>query len=135
LAGVYEVSLTIPANTAEDAPVSIDLEIEGDVVTKVEIDYPSGPARMVGTAIFYGIEQLWPAEAGTWFYANNYVMSLKPEWDMPERKVTLTMKGCSPNTSYDHTIGRRVHTADMPAAKPWKVLADFILILKRLIGV
>jgi len=131
---VYEASLTVPANTPKDAPVQVDLEVEGDVATRVDLDYPAGCARMVGVACFYGIKQLWPSEVGQWFYADNYVVSFRPEWDMPERRVKLTFKGISPGTSYSHTIGLRVHTADLPAAKPWRILADFIYILKRMMG-
>ena len=49
--------------------------------------------------------------------------------------MTLTFKGCSPGTSYPHKIVLRVETADLPAAKPWKLMYDFIQIIKRLIGI
>jgi len=131
---VHEASLTVPANTPKDAPVQVDLEVEGDVVTKVDLHYPAGCHRMVGVTCFYGIKQLLPSEVGQWLYADDYVISLRPEWDMPERRVKLTFKGISPGTNYSHTIGLRVHTADLPAAKPWKILADFIYILRRVMG-
>jgi len=133
--GVYEVSLTVPANTPEDAPVEKTLEIEGDVVTKVEFAYPAGCWGLVRSACFYGIKQLWPAEAGTWFTAENYTISFNPAWDLPEREVELTFKGWSEDDTWPHKLIFRVVTEDMPAAKPWKVLADFIAVIKKLIGV
>ena len=134
MVGPYETSLKIDPNTPEDKPKEVKLDIEGDVVTQVDVDYPAGCHYLVKTAIFYGIKQLWPVEEGTWFRANKYVITFKPEWDMPERNMTLTFKGCSPDTAFKHTIVLRVHTADMPAAKPWKVMYDFIQIIKKLVG-
>jgi len=39
---VYEKALTIPANTSEDAPVEATLEIEGDTVIRLEMEFPDG---------------------------------------------------------------------------------------------
>ena len=133
MVGPYETSLLIPKGTPEDQPEETTLEIEGDVVTKVDVDYPAGCHYIVGTALFYGIRQLWPVEAGSWFRANKYVITFRPDWDMPERKVKLTFKGCSPTTAFEHKIGLRVHTADLPAARPWKALHDFAQSFRRLI--
>ena len=105
------------------------------MVTKVEIDYPAGCHYLVGTAVYYGIRQLWPVEAGSWFRANKYVISFRPEWDMPEREPTLVFKGCAPKTKFAHTIRLRVVTEDMPAAKPWRILYEFTRIVKRLTGI
>ena len=135
MAGPYEVSLPVPAGKPEEDPAEVELEIEGDVVTKVDVDYPAGCHYLVQTAVFYGIKQLWPVEPGTWFKANKCVVTFRPEWDLPERKTTLTFKGCSPGTSFQHKIVLRVETADLPAAKPWKILDDFITIVKRLTGI
>jgi len=135
MTGPYETSLTVPAGRPEDNPAEVELEIEGEVVVKVDVDYPAGCHYLVGTAIFYGIKQLWPVEAGSWFRANKSVISFRPEWDMPERKVKLKFKGCSPTTAFDHKIVLRVETADMPAAKPWQMMYDFIKIIKRLTGI
>ena len=135
MTGPYETSLKVLKSTPEDKPEETTLEIEGDVVTKVDVDYPAGCHYLVGTAIFYGIKQLWPVAAGSWFRANKYVITFRPDWDLPERKVKLTFKGCSPTTAFPHIIILRVHTSDLPAAKPWKVLYDFIQIIKRLTGI
>lgn len=135
MAGPYEVTLTIPATQPEDNPAEVDVEIEGDVVTKVEVDYPAGCHYLVGTAVFYGIKQLWPSDVGTWFRANKYVIGFNPSWDMPERKVTLTFKGCAPQTKFQHKIVLRVVTEDLPAARPWQITQDFIQIVKKLVGI
>jgi len=135
MTGPYETSLTVPAGRPEDNPAEVKLEIEGDVVTKIEFEFPAGCCRLARVAGFYGIKQLWPVEAGTWFASDDYVISMPVTWDLPERKVTLTFKGWNEDDTYPHTITCRLCVEDMPAAKPWQVLADFILILKRLIGV
>ena len=134
MAGPYEKALTIPAGTPEDKPVSVSLTVEGDVVTQVDVDYPGGCHGLVLTAIFYGIKQVWPREEGTWFRANGYVITFRPEWDMPEHTAKLVFKGCSPDATYSHKIGLRIHTADMPEAKPWKVMYNFTEIIKKLVG-
>jgi len=133
--GFYEVSLTVPANTPEDAPVERALKIEGDVVTLAQVDFPYGCAHLVRAAFFYGIKQLWPSETGTWFRGTGTTKGGKVLWDMPEPKVTLTLRGWSEDDTYDHELIFSIITEPAPAARPWKVLADFIAILKQLIGV
>ena len=55
MAGPYEVTLMIPATQPEENPAEVKVEIEGDVVTKVDVDYPAGCHYLVGTAVYYGI--------------------------------------------------------------------------------
>jgi len=132
---VYEKALTIPANTKETAPVETTLEIEGDTVIRLEMEFPDGCVRLAHVAVFYGIRQLWPTEAGTWLASNDWVISFPVSWDLPEPKTVLTIRGWNEDDTYKHTVTCRFVTAYEPVAKPWRVISDFVAILKRLMGI
>jgi len=134
--GVYEVSLTIPANTPEDAPVEKKLEIEGAVLDRIHTLIPAGHCALARLAIFYGIKQLFPYETGTWLRGDDESFSLRLNWPLPELTTTITLKGWNEDTIYDHTFYLRLEVAErIEEARPWQALLDFIAIVKRLVGV
>ena len=57
------------------------------------------------------------------------------KWPMPESKVKLTIKGLNLDDVYPHTIYLWLLTAPEEEARPWKIIADFVAILKKLMGV
>jgi len=136
MAGVYEVSLTVPANTPEDAPVEKTLEVEGAVLDKIHILIPSGHRALARLAILYGIKQIFPYEAGTWLRGDDESISLRLNWRLPEPKTTLTLRGWNEDDTYDHAFYLRLEVAErLEEARPWQALLDFIAIIKRLMGI
>jgi len=134
--GVYEVSLTVPANTPEDAPVEKKLEIEGAILDKIHILIPPGHEALARLAIFYGIDQIFPYETGTWLRGDDESFPLRLNWPLPEPTTTITLKGWNEHTTYDHTFYLRLAAAErIEEARPWQALLDFIAIVKRLVGV
>jgi len=134
--GVYSTSLKVPANTPEDAPVEKTLEIEGAVLSTLHVQVPAGHKALARMAIFYGIKQIFPSEAGTWFRGDDIAPKFRLNWTLPEPKTTLTLKGWNEDDTYEHAFYLMLEVEErVEAARPWQVIVDFVAILKRLIGI
>jgi len=132
---VYKTSLTIPANTPEDTPVEKKLELEGAILDRIHVLIPAGHHALARFAIFYGIKQLFPYETGTWLRGEDESFSVRLNWSLPELKTTITFKGWNEDDTYPHTFYMRLEVTErVEEARPWRVIADFVAILKRLMG-
>jgi len=133
--GVYIAQLSIPANTSETSPTEKTLEIEGAILNTIHCLIPDRHVGLARLAIFYGIEQIFPYESGTWLSGNDESFNINLKWPLPESKITLILKGWNEDDTYDHTFYLRLEVAEQPEeARPWKILSDFVQILKKLMG-
>jgi len=131
----YVLALTIPKQTAEASPVEERLEIEGAVLSEIHFLIPGGHHALARLALFYGIHQIFPYEVGTWLRGDDESFSVRLNWPLPEPKVTLTFKGWNEDDTYEHTFHLRLEVAEaVEEARHWRVIADFVAILKRLMG-
>jgi len=133
--GDYFAKLKIPANTPVDKPVTADVEVEGEVLAELAYLIPPGWSALAHFAIFYGIKQIYPAEAGTWVTGDDLYRSVPLRWRLPESPVNLTIKGYNEDDTYPHTVYLWLLTKPEEEALPWRILADFVKILKRLMGI
>jgi len=101
---LYTKTLTIPANTPSVSPVETTVVVKDPVIVRLGVFFPPGCAGMVKVAVFYGKLQIWPSKKGKWVSGNNVTIWDEPFFELPEKETTLTLKGYSPNTSYDHDI-------------------------------
>jgi len=107
---IYPVTLTVPADTAEDAPVEVDVQIKERVVTRVDVKFKPGCMDMVHVAVFYGIKQLFPRETGKSVVGDAETVSWLEWWEAPEVPCTITFKAWSPGTEYQHQLVCRIMT-------------------------
>jgi len=101
---LYTKTLTVPKNTPTTTPQETTIVIKDLVVTKLGVHFPPGCAGMVSVAVFYGKLQIWPSKEGKWVHGDNITIWDEPFFELPEKETTLTLKGYSPETSYDHDI-------------------------------
>jgi len=132
--GDYFITLNVPANTPSDAPVTKTIEIKGEVLEEIAYYFPLGPSFMVSFAVYYGIKQIYPEPEGEWVAGDGMYRQVPVGWTLPESPCKLTVKAASPNTSYDHTIYIWLLTKLEVEARPWRIISDFVKILKRLMG-
>jgi len=101
---LYQKTLNVPASTPSDAPVETTIVVKHPVVTRLGVFFPPGCAGMVKVAVFYGKLQIWPSKEGEWVRGDSTTIWGEPFFELPEKETTLTLKGCSPNTLYDHDV-------------------------------
>jgi len=136
LAKHYPLDLTVPPNTPEDSPVSAELTVEGAVFSRLHVLIPPGHCGLARLAVFYGQAQIFPIERGKWLKGDNQYLVLELHWPLPESRCTLTFKGWNEDEDYPHTFYMLAEVAEtVEEAQTWRVLSDFLAILKAFIGV
>jgi len=101
---LYPFTLKVPAGTPIDKPAERIVEIPKPLWEKVYVYFPPGCAGLVEVAIFYGLEQLWPAPEAEWVAADAITIEDTPMIELPEVPCPLRLKGVSPKATYDHQI-------------------------------
>jgi len=101
---LYQKTLNVPADTPSDAPIETTIVVKDPVVVRLGAFFPPGCAGMVKVAVFYGKLQIWPSKEGEWLRGDSTTIWGEPFFELPEKETTLTLKGCSPNTWYDHDV-------------------------------
>jgi len=128
---LYCKKLTIPANTSENSPASVDFIIKEKLITKMDVSFPPGCSNMVGIKILYGVKRFWPEDPGTYLYGDSEVISWQEHQYLPETYSKLTVYGISPGTSYDHEIVIRMYTLPEIIAAPGIIFNKLYNFLKK----
>jgi len=130
---LYHADVTVPANTPQSSPVTQDLEIDDEVITKIEVLFPLGCNGLVYVAIFYGPYQLWPRPDGAWEHSGGETVSSRMYWEVPERPCKLTIKAWSQDDTYDHTIQVRIEALPKKIAAPHTIFDKLVSLLRRIL--
>jgi len=135
----YFVKLAIPADTAEDAPVEKTVEVEGFRLEEVAYLIPPGWSALAHFAVFYGIRQIYPAEAGTWVTGDGLYRRVPLRWLLPESPCKLTLKGWNEDNTYSHTVYMWLLTKPEEEVLPIRLLTQVLGMvrdfLRRVVGV
>ena len=132
--GDYHTWLTIPQKNAEPGEAQRDITIEGEILSEIAYLIPGGWCALASFAVFYGIKQIYPEPEGEWVTGDRLIRTVPVGWKMPESKVKLTVKGCNLDTANPHTVYLWLLTKPEEEARPWKIMSDFVAILKKLMG-
>jgi len=130
---LYQVSLTIPANTPVDNPVEKSIKIEEQVLVRIGVHFPRGCCHLPYVAIFYGYKQIWPSEKGEWLSGDNVTI-----WDdclirLPDKPTELRLLGYNEDEAFDHTITFYLSALPYKAAMIGRILAAISEKLSRLL--
>jgi len=130
---LYQVSLTIPANTPANKPVQTTIEIVEQVLVRIGVHFPPGCFHLPYVAIFYGRKQIWPSEKGEWVSSDAITI-----WDevlirLPDKPTKLIMKGYNLDDTYEHTITFYFSALPYRAAMIGRILASISDKLSKLV--
>jgi len=131
---LYTDVITVPADTAENSPVTKTFEVWEDYITLIGVYFPPGCIAKVKVRCFYGSEQIAPLPKGSYFVGDGALISAPMRWKIPEKPCPIRFEACSPGTLYQHSPVLYIETMEEEEAKPYKILNDFVSILKRLMG-
>ena len=130
--GIYVFDFSIPPSTPS---VKQNLEVEGEVLSKLYILIPSGHNALAGMRIMYGEQQLLPSVHDTYFKGNNVPYEFEPLLRLPSSPCTLTYEGYNNDPDNQHTFYTIIETRSEEEAKPLDVLRDFVEILKKVMRI
>jgi len=128
---IYTLDLAIPANTPEAAPVTKKITVEGAILNTISILIPDGHVALARMAMFYGIKQIFPYEAGTWLRGNAESVSFRLNWLLPEPRTILTFKGWNEDDTYQHTFYIRVQVSPEYRPLPVELLTRVLHMVER----
>jgi len=107
---LFSFKFTIPANTAESSPQTLDLTLEEGTVNKVQIIIPPGHAGLAGLQILNDTEQVIPKSG--WLEGNNdrldFDVDIKITGTGDPPVYKFTAKGYNNDDTYEHTFYIRI---------------------------
>jgi hypothetical protein len=107
---LYPVYVTVPRNTPPDDPHVESVEVEGNVITEIDILIPYGHMALTGISFWYGDDQIHPTPKGSWIKGNEIWITHKTRILLPERYNVITVKAFNLDEVYDHTFYVYIHT-------------------------
>lgn len=125
----FQGTLTIPANTAETAPVIHRVGVSPGITDHVFIGLPPGCKGLVHLAVWHLHWQLWPWTPGEYFSWDGYVFDFHDRYPIEEPPYELVMKGWSEDDSYPHDVLFMVIVETAPPAEDVRLLHETLLAL------
>lgn len=98
----YETHPTIPANTAQTAPLDTDVPIHPGIVKRVEIHFPPGCAALVHVQIYHWERQVWPSNPDSSFVGDTFPITWSEDYAIVDPPFVLTVKGWNDDELYPH---------------------------------
>lgn len=112
----YEYCLTIPANTLAIAPVNQEVELDHGRIVAVEVQFPRGCRGLVHVQVRRELHQLWPTNTDGDLAGEDARIGWVEDMEFTEEPYTLTLRGWSPGTEFEHTITFRFNV--LPISPP-----------------
>lgn len=130
----YEWDLTVPANTPESSPVVAELRLAKGAIQEGWIYFPLGCVHMVKARVFYHDFQIAPIIRTEWLKGEGARVPFASNFEIDEKPYSLTVKACSPGTTYDHTL--TIHISLLPAhlVRPETVIVGNLKLLREEVG-
>lgn len=100
----YDYSMTVPANTLLDSPVTAEVNLTSGRLVKAEIQFQSGCHNFVFATVSSGLFQLAPANGCQPIFGDNQIQAVPLDFDLDIAGHLLILKGWSPGTRYQHII-------------------------------
>lgn len=132
---LYVLALTIPANTPQDEPCEVELQLTDGVVTHVEVEFPAGCAGLAHSYATQGVHQVWPTNPEADLCSDNHVIAWDDYQDLDTDPRTLTVGGWNEDDTYDHTITWRIELTDRDIAERLKTTDSLLTKVGKLLGI
>lgn len=101
----FQFDIVIPANTLEAEPYTEEIKLTKGQLVKLVLIFQFGCAYMVHTCLSLGGRQIMPVIEGMSYALDGYTLERDTAVMLTDHPFSLTFKGWSPGTVYDHTIG------------------------------
>lgn len=100
----FQYDILIPANTLESNPYTQEIKLAKGKLIKLVLVFQFGCAYMVHVALAYGGRQVMPIIEGMSYALDGYTLERETLIELNDHPFSLTFRGWSDGTTYDHTI-------------------------------
>ena len=128
----WAFDITITAGTTDASPKKQTLKLSKGVITGLDVKYPAGCHRMVKVRLFRYESQLVPLSRDDWLTGDDETVHTEGYYELTETPTQLKFVGCSPGTSYDHTVSVRITVLPKAIASMLPLVNVLTAFLKRI---
>ena len=129
----YAWDIVIPAGTPEKEAVPQELKLTFGVITKIEFQFPDGCHGLVKCVLTRGgIFRVAPRNPDEWVTGNRSPVTWRTYLVLDDYPTSLQFKGCSPGTTYPHTITVRIELLPAKVASMMPLVELMTQIARRL---
>lgn len=130
----YAWDIKITKGKKEEDPKIQILKLSKGVITRADIKFPPGCHGLVKVRLRRYESQLAPLSRDEWVTGDGETVPTEAYYELVEAPFQLKFVGCSPGTSYDHTVTVRMQVLPKPVAT-FMPLVDVMTRFLRRIGV
>jgi len=129
---IFAWDITITADTKAASPKTEILKLSKGVITKIEIKFARGCHGLVKVRLFHQESQLVPLSRGEWITGDDEAVSFPEFFELWTTPYQLKFRGCSPDTTYEHTVTVRVSVLPKTVASMIPVIELLTRLLQRM---
>ena len=126
----YEFDITVPANTAESAPVTEDLQLCRGVIHRIEVQFPIGTFGLAHCRLTHHLFGQLPTNPEGDFSSDGYIIPIDENLEFYSEPYAIKGIFWNDDDTYPHTITVRVGILD--AKTPLFILSIFKGLAKML---
>ncbi|KKN25076.1 hypothetical protein LCGC14_0888590 [marine sediment metagenome] len=105
---IYSVHITTSKDTSISSPKTTELFITKGLIYRVDIDFPSGSAGLMGVIIFDGSFQVWPSTLEQWFTGDDNLISFEDIYLKNSAPYIFKILTYNEDTIYSHSVNVRI---------------------------
>lgn len=105
----YEYHLTTPINTQIASPQQIDMPLDYGILIRVDVEFPSGCAGLVGARIIERGHQRYPTNPDQWFVTDGRVITLNEAYKFFSPPFLMFLQTYNLDDTYPHTVSVRIN--------------------------
>ena len=105
---LYAWDITISAATSESGPEIETLKCTAGIITRIELKFPAGCHGLVKVKILRSEFRIFPLSDFGWVTGDDEAVGSNMYYSLESIPTELKFVGCSPGTTYPHTITVRV---------------------------
>ena len=132
---VYNLKIDVPLRIIDVTEITEDVEIEGEVLHKVNILIPPGHMGLTGIRIRYGDKQIVPWNEGQWLSGDGQHLELTPNWVLPESPIILRIDAYNEDYCYNHAFYITLETRTYEEVFGPRKYSEVIDALGKILGV
>lgn len=105
---IYSVHIDTPKETLITSPKPTELVVTKGLVYKVEVEFPTGSAGLMGIIICDGNYQLWPSSLGQWFTGDGSLIAFDDVYLKEAAPYKFKIFTYNVDTVYQHSVNIRI---------------------------
>jgi hypothetical protein len=123
----FEYQLTIDANTERGLPATLDAPLCAGVVTRVDIQFPSGCNGLAHASVWRGEHQVWPVNLDGDIAGDDTIVTWPESYSLDDESFSFTLKGWNEDDTYKHCVTFRFTLLSLEEAE--EALAESVPVL------